>query len=228
MVYTCRVSTVEVTKTPWNRFKSTQIQHKTQTGTHTSSGSRANFIKKTVRNFAFKYETFSPIQNLIISAIAQRLQWCSKYVAKAHASVLQRSTQTLLGLGFNWFVYDQCIFHSGKFNQEAKRTALDRRGRWFSCMLSFGLLFLVSLSHTSGCPYACEWHVLTYLVTFDGGANTPWLGLQSKYLIPDTEPSFFPTGWSSSIPSHILKRRINMLFDGFTYNTRRYFASCVV
>lgn len=48
---------------------------------------------------------------------------------------------------------------------------------------------------------------MSYLVTFAGGAKTPWLGLQSKYLIPDTDPSFFPTAWSSSIPSHILNKR---------------------
>lgn len=74
--------------------------------------------------------------------------------------------------------------------------------------------------------------VVTYLVTLDGGAKTPWLGLQSKYLTPATEPSFFPTAWSSSIPSHKLEKKkkiekwsdgLSLLVGNLTGSSRRNF-----
>lgn len=42
----------------------------------------------------------------------------------------------------------------------------------------------------------------THLCTRDGGANTPCLGGQLKYLTPPTEPSFLPLGLSSLTPNH--------------------------
>ena len=43
---------------------------------------------------------------------------------------------------------------------------------------------------------------VTHFWILEGGANTPYLGLHVKYRFPLTEPSFFPTGRSNSIPYH--------------------------
>lgn len=40
------------------------------------------------------------------------------------------------------------------------------------------------------------------LLILDIGAKSPKFGRQSKYLLPATEPSFFPLGSSSSTPTH--------------------------
>lgn len=46
-----------------------------------------------------------------------------------------------------------------------------------------------------------------YLLTLEGGTNTPYFGLHWKYLTPSTEPSFFPWEWSSSTPNQKLSRK---------------------
>ena len=51
------------------------------------------------------------------------------------------------------------------------------------------------------CIFMC---IMTDLLTFEGGTNTPWLGLHLKYLTPDWEPSFLPPLLSSSTPIQIL------------------------